>query len=138
LPPLIELDVKIEDIDVRGLFDPGANLTIANLQFLKKIKKKVQLDRQFTFNTMSGSDRILGVAWLKMKIFNIEKRMRFFAVDKSEFRFDVLLGLDSITEYKLRMDEQLNVSQASVNHDNIDESKSDAVKTNEDNVMSVN
>ena len=60
---------------------------------------------------MSGGDTLIGVAVLKTKILNIEKNMRFFIIDKKDMKYDLVLGLDSITAFKLSLNEKLILSQ---------------------------
>ncbi len=60
---------------------------------------------------MSGGDRLIGVAIVKMKIMNIEKKVRLFVIDKKDLKYDIVLGLDCIAEYELRLNEKLEVSQ---------------------------
>ncbi len=44
--------------------------------------------------------------------------MRFFVIQKNDFKYDVLLGLDSIKEFRLCQDHNLNIFQAGYNKNN--------------------
>ncbi len=79
--------------------------------FLKKLNKNIIIDKEYTFRTMSGEDRVKGVTYLLMKILDIEKNMRFFIIDKENFKYDFLLGLDCIKQYRLCQDHELNITQ---------------------------
>ena len=60
---------------------------------------------------MSGGDCLIGVVVLKMKVFEIEKEIRLFVIDKEDMKYDIVLGLDAIALYRLRLNEDLELSQ---------------------------
>ena len=124
LPPLITLKVNVEDTPATGLYDPGANITMLPLHFFRKLNTKMYTSKPLTFRTMSGEDKIKGIAYAKIKIFNIEKKTRVFVIDNKDFKYDILIGLDTIKDYKLCQDHELKVTQANteqklecINHD---------------------
>lgn len=48
----------------------------------------------YSYKTMSGGDKLIGVAIVKMKIMNIEKNMQLFVIDKKDLKYDdIVLGL---------------------------------------------
>ena len=63
---------------------------------------------------MTGEDKIKGTIYVRMKIGAIEKRTRMFVVDKKEFKYDVLIGIDSIMSFRLRQDHLCRISQVPV------------------------
>jgi hypothetical protein len=49
---------------------------------------------------------------IKLKIFNIEKNTPVCVIDKEDFKFDLLIGLDTMKSFKLRQNKYLEISQA--------------------------
>lgn len=72
------------------------------------------IPKSLTYRTMTGEDKIKGTIYVQMKIFDIEQRVRLFVVDKEEFRYDILIGLDSIINFRLCQDHLCRITQASV------------------------
>lgn len=62
-------------------------------------------------STINGVKKTEGMITIKIKIFNIEKVMNVVVIDKENFQYDVLIGLDMIKEFKLSQDENLEISQ---------------------------
>lgn len=62
-------------------------------------------------STINGVKKTEGMITIKIKIFNIEKVMNVVVIDKENFQYDVLIGLDMIKEFKLIQDENLEISQ---------------------------
>lgn len=108
---MINLELQIEEEKVRGLYDSGANITMISFEFFKKTRNKMFTNRNLRFKTMSGEDKIMGLIFLQMKIFAIEKKMRVFVVDRKDFKYDVLIGLNSILEFRLAQDHLGKISQ---------------------------
>jgi len=48
---------------------------------------------------------------LKIKIYKIEKVVDVFIIDKQNFKYDFLIGLDIIKEFKLIQNEDLQITQ---------------------------
>ena len=48
---------------------------------------------------------------LKIKIFDIEKTVHCHIIDREEFKYDFLIGLDLIREFNLTQDENLKINQ---------------------------
>ncbi len=70
------------------------------------------LQKPSTFRTMSGEDKFIGIALIQLKILNIMAYTTVWIVDKPSFKYDILLGLDIISKFRLRQDEFLQISQA--------------------------
>lgn len=77
-----------------------------------KDKNKIQL------KTISGVSVTKGLTRIKLKIFNIEKKVDVFIVENENFH-DFLIGLDIIKEFKLRQDENLIISQKQLQKSNM-------------------
>lgn len=52
-----------------------------------------------------------GLTTLKIKIFDIEKRVDVYIIDKKNFKYDFLIGLDIIKKFKLLQNEDLEITQ---------------------------
>ena len=113
---MIDLKVSVEDKEATGLYDPGANITMINYDFLQKIEKFVSIWKPYSFRTINGVGQMEGIAYLKMKIFNIEKKIRFFVIKKKDFKYDLLIGLDSIKAFQLCQDHNLKITQFNSNN----------------------
>lgn len=111
-PPLIQIETEIEGAKAKSLYDLGANITTISYEFCKKLGKEIFRSRNLRFRTMSGDDKILGTVFLRMKIFNIKKTMRMFVINKKNFKYDILVGLDSIYEFRLEQDYKGKITQA--------------------------
>lgn len=111
MPPLIRIEAEVEGAKAESLYDPGANITTISYDFFKKLGKVMYRSRNLRFRTMSGDDEILGTAFLNMRIFNIEKRVRMFVINRKNFKYDILVGLDSIYEFKLEQDYRGRITQ---------------------------
>jgi len=106
-----------------ALYDPGANITIVEYEFFKKLNVEMFTSKNLRYNTMAGEDKILGSAFVSLKIFEEEKKMRVFVVKKESFRYDFLLGLDTIYEFALEQDCKGNISQAREKNNNNNKSE---------------
>lgn len=84
---------------------------MVNCDLKKKNNKKITVPKDYTFRTMGGVEKQGGIVILKLKIFEIEKIILFFVVKQNMFRFDLLLGLDCILEFRLCQDHKLKVTQ---------------------------
>lgn len=109
--------MKIENENGLALYDPGANISMIKYDFFRKLKNAKMIKKGFTFKTMSGGDRLMGVTALEMKIINVTKIVRLFVIDKKNLRYDVVIGLDNIPEYGLRLNERLELSQKKVGNE---------------------
>ena len=98
LPQLIDLEVIANNIELKGLYDPGSNITILTYRALKKIPNTKLKKQQITFKTMSGGATFEGITRIKLKIFEIEEDVLVYVADKPEFRYDIIIGLDTIKQ----------------------------------------
>ncbi|KAK7601172.1 hypothetical protein V9T40_008613 [Parthenolecanium corni] len=60
---------------------------------------------------VSGYGKVIGMARIKVKIFDITRNVFVFVLNTTDFSHDFLIGLDLITEFKLCQDENLNIFQ---------------------------
>jgi len=61
---------------------------------------------------MSGEAHFVGTAIINLKIFHISHKIQVYVVDKNITNYNLLFGLDIIKLFKLRQDENLEISQA--------------------------
>ena len=94
-----------------GLYDPGSNTTIMPLHVLRNFHNIQFLEKPSVFKTMSGEDQFLGIAKITLQIFSITLPITVWVVNKPNFKYDILLGLDTIKKFRLRQDEFLCISQ---------------------------
>jgi hypothetical protein len=111
----VSLDLEIENKQASGLYDPGANITCTTLKFIKTLNQQYFVPKSYRFRTMSGEDRVVGITFLNVKIFNITKRIRVFVVDENDYKYDLLIGLDSIPTFRLNLDYNLRLTQTPEN-----------------------
>lgn len=64
------------------------------------------------YQTMSGGSQFLGKTAIKLKIFQMEKNIAVCVADRKDFKYDFIIGLDTIKSFKLCQDENLIISQA--------------------------
>lgn len=96
--------MRLEDEDAKGLYDPGANVSLISTKFFKKLSGKKYIPKSLTYRTISGKEKIKGTVYLKLEIMNEIKKQRFFVVDRPDFAYDALLGLDIISAFRLNID----------------------------------
>lgn len=82
----------------------------SKLLTLKK-KKENNKNNQCNLKTINGVQKTCGLTKLKIKIFNIEKLVYCHVIDREDFKYDFLIGLDLIREFNLTQDENLKISQ---------------------------
>jgi hypothetical protein len=111
------------------LYDPGSNITILMFKSLEKFTHKMFKKEPITFRTMGGGAHFVGVTTIKLKIFEIEKNIPVCVADDKNFKYDLLLGLDTVKTFKLRQDENLKITQAPVEN-SIQTEPAKKIKTN--------
>jgi hypothetical protein len=52
--------VRLEDEDAKGLYDPGANVSLISTKFFKKLSGKKYIPKSLTYRTISGKEKIKG------------------------------------------------------------------------------
>lgn len=61
--------------------------------------------------TINGVKKTKGLVTIKIKIFNLEKKINVYVIDGRNFKYDFLIGLDIIKEFNLIQDENLKITQ---------------------------
>ncbi len=84
---------------------------------------------------MSGEDTVKGLVYLETKIFDIKKKTQFFVIEKENFKYDLLIGLDSIRNFRLCQNEKLQVLQAAKTNE---KKKEEEKKNSSDNMQKQN
>lgn len=98
-------------MEIFGIYDSGANISLINSRLIKFKNSRITDTKRTKLSTINGVKKTEGIVTIKIKIFDIEKMMNVFVIDKDNFQYDFLVGLDIITEFKLIQDENLNITQ---------------------------
>lgn len=114
MTPLIEVKLKLEDkLDILGIYDSGSNVSLINSKLLRFKKQGHNVYKNANLITINGVKNTKGFTTIKIKIFNIEKEIGVYVVEGINFKYDFLIGLDIIKEFKLIQDENLEITQRS-------------------------
>lgn len=112
MPPLIKIKLVLnKNVEVFGIYDSGSNVSLINSKLLKINKKEGTHSNNTNLKTINGVKRANGIITLDIGIFAVEKKMNVFVIDKENFDYDFLVGLDCIKEFYLVQDENLNIYQ---------------------------
>ena len=109
--PLIYINVKIDNLSAKALYDPGSNVTVLMYHTLERFKIELN-EKNFRYRTMSGTSNFIGTATINLKIFDITKSIQVYVYDDKSRNHDILLGLDTIYLFQLIQDENLKISSA--------------------------
>lgn len=101
----------VNDKPAIGLYDSGANVSLVNYEFWRKLNLDRIISGDKNIKTISGISKHVGVSYLRIRIGKITKKIPFFIVESSSFKDDILLGLDCIKEFKLCQDQELRITQ---------------------------
>lgn len=112
-------------MQLSGIYDFGSNVSLINSKFLK-INGKKNTDNDVNLITINGVKKAEGLTTLKVKIFKIEKEVEIYIIDG--YKYDFLIGLDMIKEFRLSQDMNLEISQ---NNELIEGSKENISTLNE-------
>ena len=110
-PLIIKLQAHIWDRTARALYDPGANISMINDKFVKKLKQNIIPIRSYACKTMGGVRLLTGAIKVKLKIMDIQRTVWLYVIKDDNFDYDLLLGLDCIQIFHLNMDYKLNITQ---------------------------
>lgn len=113
MPPLIQVKLLLNDtLKVSGIYDSGSNVLLINAKLLKIQPKEITSNIQMVnLKTINGEKKTKGMVTLKIKIYNMERIMDVFVVDNENFKYDFLIGLDCIKDFKLLQNEELKIIQ---------------------------
>ena len=112
MPPLIKVKLVLnKKTEVLGVYDSGSNVSLINSKLLKINDKNKSNSNNSNLKTINGVKKASGIVTLNAKIFNIERQINVFVIDKSNFDYDFLIGLDCIKNFHLIQDENLEINQ---------------------------
>lgn len=106
------LDDKLE---VYGIYDSGSNIPLINSRLLKNTNIIVNNNiKEKKLKTISGVKKTDGIVYIKIKIFDLQYKMKVFVINSEHFNYDFLIGLDSIKKFRLCQDENLSIKQKKI------------------------
>lgn len=114
---------------IKGIYDSGSNVSLINSK-ITKLKSKEKNYSNTELQTINGVKKTKGMIAIKIKIFGMEKEMYVHVIDKENFDYDFLIGLDIIEQFKLIQNEDLKITQAIPNL----QKKEKALGKEEDNI----
>ena len=92
-----------------GTYDPGSQVSLINSKWIK-IKENTEDVNRIFLKSVNGVNHTNGLIRIRIKIFNIEKEVEVYIVEREDFE-DFIIGLDLIPIFKLRLNENLEISQ---------------------------
>lgn len=112
MPPLIKIKLVLNDkLEIFGIYDSGSNVSLINARLMKLKNKRIMDSKNTNSKTINGVKKTTGMVTLKAKIFNMEETINVFVIDKENFNYDFLIGLDCIKKFGLTQDENLKITQ---------------------------
>lgn len=102
-----------KNVEVAGIYDSGSNVSLINSRLLKINNKEASHPNSLNTNlkTINGVKKANGIITLDIAIFDMEKKMNVFVIDKENFDYDFLVGLDCIKGFYLVQNENLEITQ---------------------------
>lgn len=98
-----------------GIYDSGSNVSLINSKLLHIKNNTDNNQENLNVRTINGVKRTLGIISLNIKIFDIEETANIFVIDKENFDYDFLIGLDCIKTFRLTQNENLEIIQKKMN-----------------------
>lgn len=98
-------------MEILGIYDSGSNVSLINSKLLKLNKNQVSNINNANLRTINGVKKSSGLTTIKIKIFEIEKTVNVYIIDKEDFKYDFLIGLDMIEKFKLIQNDNLKITQ---------------------------
>lgn len=98
-------------LEIFGIYDSGSNISLINSKLLKLKDSKSNSKNNANLITINGVKKTSGLTTIKIKIFEIEKEVDVYIIDKDNFKYDFLIGLDMIQNFKLIQNENLKITQ---------------------------
>lgn len=109
---MIKVRLLLDDkLEIFGVYDSGSNVSLINSKLLKLKKEQVNSSNNANLITINGVKKTSGLTTIKIKIFEIEEKVDVYIIDKENFEYDFLIGLDMIKKFKLIQDENLKITQ---------------------------
>jgi hypothetical protein len=107
---------------IQTIYDSGANISCINYSLVKKLNLKIfkYKNEKLTFNTISNTNSYLGRVSANLTVGSISEKC-ILIVLKNSFH-DLVLGLDLINKFKLKMLENYKIFQTyEINNELIEE-----------------
>lgn len=112
MPPSIKVKVVLnKKVELFGIYDSGSNVSLINSRFLKINNQILSYFNNTNLKTINGVKKVNDIIKLDKTIFNIEKKIDVFVIDKEDFDYDFLIGLDCIKKFYLIQNGKLEISQ---------------------------
>lgn len=93
-------------IEIMGTYDSDSQVSLINSKWIKKKNNREDVNKIF-LKSVNGVNHTNGLVKIRIKIFNIEKEVDVYIVEREDF----IIGLDLIPIFKLKLNEDLEVSQ---------------------------
>lgn len=104
------MKVLLNGKTVAAVYDNGTRPTLVNYNVIKEIRDKI-LQTKTMFNTISGVTESGGKIQIKLQIGEIEDIIEAHVIKNNQFQYDLLIGLDAISKFRLSQDENLQIHQ---------------------------
>jgi len=102
-------------LEIFGIYDSGSNVSLINSKLIKIKNRKPNNINNANLRTINGVEKTSGLITIEIKIFEIEKKVDVFIIDEENFKYDFLIGLDMIKNFKLIQSENLIITQKNDN-----------------------
>lgn len=99
---------------ITGIYDPGSNVTVINSKLIR-LKNREKDQHSSTLKSINGRGKTDGLITLKARILDEEKNINAFILESKDFDNDMILGLDTIKNFGLTHDENLNIKKLKEN-----------------------
>lgn len=99
-----------DSLETIGIYDSGSNVSIINSKLIK-LRKPIYNVNNTNLLTINGVKKAKGMINIKIKIYDIEKKMDVYVIDEENFESEFLIGLDIIKQFKLIQNEDLRITQ---------------------------
>lgn len=107
---MIKVRILLEGhLEVEGTYDPGSQVSLINSKLIKIKENRIDKNKIY-LKSVNGVTKTKGLITIKIKIFDTEEFVDVFIVENDDFQ-EFLIGLDMIKKFKLRQDENLQISQ---------------------------
>lgn len=100
-----------DKLDLYGVYDSGSNVSLISSKLLKLKEGKNNNLNEADLLTINGVKKASGLTTLKIRIFEMEETADVYIIDKENFGYDFLIGLDLIKKFKLIQTENLEIIQ---------------------------
>ncbi|KAK2578301.1 hypothetical protein KPH14_011923 [Odynerus spinipes] len=95
---------------IEAVYDSGSNVTLIDEKLIKDFEGSVKNNTEF-LRTISGVQKSNSRVRVALKIHKREHLVDMYVVKNNNFSYNILLGLDTIKQFCLSQDENLNILQ---------------------------